>query len=205
MAKGSDNPFPSVLFDEGSTPSSPAAGHQRLFIDSADNRVKRVNSSGTVAIIESTQTFARKSSDESVTSSATLQDDDALVAAMGTSQTWLIQLNLVVTSAADNTGNIKVAFTVPAGATVHGWGAQGRINFGAATQDGDVRNFAEVTGSVTATGFVACTDPTNLTMWALVSTAGTAGNWQLQWAQNASSGNATTVESGSWLLATRAA
>jgi hypothetical protein len=52
MAKASDNPFPSVLVVEGSAPSSPSAGNQRVFIDTADHKLKRVNSSGTVTTIE---------------------------------------------------------------------------------------------------------------------------------------------------------
>jgi hypothetical protein len=39
-------------FVEQTTPSSPAAGSQKLFIDSADHKLKRVNSSGTVTTIE---------------------------------------------------------------------------------------------------------------------------------------------------------
>lgn len=52
MAKASDNLFPSVLLDEGSAPSNPSAGTQRLFIDSADHQLKRVNSAGTVTTVE---------------------------------------------------------------------------------------------------------------------------------------------------------
>lgn len=53
MAKASDNVFPKVLIAEGSAPTSPASGNQGLFIDSTDHKLKRVNSSGTVTIIES--------------------------------------------------------------------------------------------------------------------------------------------------------
>lgn len=53
MAKASDNQFPSVLFTEqGSAPAGPAAGDQRLFIDSADNHLKRVDSADAVVDIE---------------------------------------------------------------------------------------------------------------------------------------------------------
>lgn len=52
MAKASDNPYPSLLVVEGSAPASPPAGDQRLFIDSADHKLKRVNSSGTVTTVE---------------------------------------------------------------------------------------------------------------------------------------------------------
>jgi hypothetical protein len=52
MAKASDNQFPSVLFGEGAAPASPAAGTQRVYIDTADHKVKRVNSAGVVTVIE---------------------------------------------------------------------------------------------------------------------------------------------------------
>lgn len=53
----SNNPFPSILIDESAAPSSPPAGHQRLYIDQADNRLKRKNSSGAVVDLEPTVTF----------------------------------------------------------------------------------------------------------------------------------------------------
>src|SRR5881392_3327219 len=53
MVKASDNEFPSFLVKEGTAPASPAAGDQRLFIDSADHVLKRKNSSGTVTSVES--------------------------------------------------------------------------------------------------------------------------------------------------------
>lgn len=51
MTKGSDNPFPSVLFVEGAAPSSPAATNFRLFYDSSDHLLKWKNSAGTVTVI----------------------------------------------------------------------------------------------------------------------------------------------------------
>lgn len=60
MPRGSDNIYPHVLVSEGSAPSASssgtypgiASGDQALFIDSADHKLKRVNSSGTVTTIE---------------------------------------------------------------------------------------------------------------------------------------------------------
>lgn len=52
MTKASDNPYPSILVVEETTPASPAAGQQRLFIDSADHALKRVDDTGTVTDIE---------------------------------------------------------------------------------------------------------------------------------------------------------
>lgn len=53
MSLGSNNPFPKViLVEQGSTPSSPSSGDQKLFIDSDDHHLKRVDSLGNVVDIE---------------------------------------------------------------------------------------------------------------------------------------------------------
>lgn len=44
--KASDNPFPSILIEEGTEPAAPAAGHQRIYIDSTTHVPMIVNSSG---------------------------------------------------------------------------------------------------------------------------------------------------------------
>ncbi len=49
---GSNNPFPSVLVVEGTVPTSPAAGQQRVYIDSTTKRIKRVNSAGLAVDVE---------------------------------------------------------------------------------------------------------------------------------------------------------
>ncbi len=43
----SDNPFPSILIEEGTEPTAPAAGHQRLYIDSTSHDLMIVDSTGT--------------------------------------------------------------------------------------------------------------------------------------------------------------
>lgn len=53
MAKGSDNPFPSILILEGTEPAAPSAGQQRVYIDSTTHKLKRTDSSGTDVTIES--------------------------------------------------------------------------------------------------------------------------------------------------------
>lgn len=45
--KASDNPFPSILIKEETEPAAPAAGHQRVYIDSTTHVPMIVNSSGT--------------------------------------------------------------------------------------------------------------------------------------------------------------
>jgi hypothetical protein len=46
VTKASDNSYPSVLFTEGTVPSSPAAGKRRLYINSTTHAPKLVDSSG---------------------------------------------------------------------------------------------------------------------------------------------------------------
>lgn len=52
MTKASDNAFPSILITEATEPSAPAAGKQRLYIDSTTHLLKATNSSGTDRTIE---------------------------------------------------------------------------------------------------------------------------------------------------------
>lgn len=51
MPKASDNPYPSVLVVEGTAPAAPAAGDQRVYIDSADHLLKAIDSASTVRTI----------------------------------------------------------------------------------------------------------------------------------------------------------
>jgi len=48
--RGSDNPYPSLLFEEHVDPANPAAGHHRMFVDT-DKALKMVDSAGTVTVL----------------------------------------------------------------------------------------------------------------------------------------------------------
>ena len=50
--KASDNPYPSLLITEGTEPSAPAAGKQRIYIDSTTHLLKRTDSGGVDVTIE---------------------------------------------------------------------------------------------------------------------------------------------------------
>lgn len=52
MTVASNNPFPSVLIVEGTEPSAPSSGQQRLYIDSTSHHLKRTDSSGTDVDLE---------------------------------------------------------------------------------------------------------------------------------------------------------
>lgn len=73
MAKASDNAFPSLLLVEGSAPASPSSGQHRLFVDTADDKLKRKDAAGTVSVVEGgnaavpVTTLVRTSGDISLT------------------------------------------------------------------------------------------------------------------------------------------
>lgn len=52
LPTASDNPFPSILITEGSEPAAPAAGKQRMYIDSTTHHWSRTDSSGVERDIE---------------------------------------------------------------------------------------------------------------------------------------------------------
>lgn len=53
MTKASDNAYPSILITEGTEPTAPAAGKQRIYIDSTSHKLSRTDSSGTEVNLES--------------------------------------------------------------------------------------------------------------------------------------------------------
>lgn len=138
-------------------------------------------------------TAAIKPADQSVTSSTTLVNDSDLSLSLPASTTWVFFGMLGVTGAAISTGDIKVNFTVPTGSTLV-YEAFGFSPSGTTTQMNTVRP-AGTTSSVGVNG--TSESPVILLGSLVVST--TAGNLQLQWAQNVSSGTSTTVKTGSFL------
>jgi hypothetical protein len=120
MAKASDNPYPSLLVVEGSAPASPAAGNQRVFIDSADHKLKRKNSSGTVTTIEGgggsgqgLVDFAqakRTSSDVAINSTTFANVDTALDLVMTASAGDVIECEVVANASKDTSGTTYLVF-----------------------------------------------------------------------------------------------
>ena len=145
-------------------------------------------------------TFVRKTADESVTSSTAVQDDDHLVLAVVANATYLFDLGLFYTGA--TAGDIQVGFTFPAGATIL-WSPNALRVAATATADTIKRN-AATSGAAESGGAVTGSTQASFPR-GILRTAGTAGNLQVQWAQNASDGTATTLLTDSWLLLRRVA
>ena len=145
----------------------------------------------------------RKVTDESVTSSTTLQSDDELTFSIGASETWLFQIVAQVHSASD-TPDFKVAVSGPTGAT-GAYGIWGIGSSSSGTSAVSTLSFYTFDGS-TSGGFgaISAADIPTLVDGVIVNST-TAGSVALSWAQNTSNGTATTVKAGSTLFACRIA
>jgi hypothetical protein len=130
-----------------------------------------------------------KTANEIVTSSTALQNDDHLFFPVGANETWAFRFTVLANVNA--TPDIKFAVTAPSGATC----VVSYVDVEAAISNG---NF----GCGVSTGLV--TGNTTNDVYEIVGTVtngATAGNVQLQWAQNTSSGTGITVLAGSSLFA----
>lgn len=150
--------------------------------------------------------FARKTSDESVTSSDVLQNDDELLWAMGANETWEFEIVQFVSSGS-NTPDYKNSLNVPASAAVYAGTAALLSN--ATTTSGSFlagAGLAFASDAVAFTGQAAVNGFTIMHVFkGLVLNGANAGNATLSWAQNTSNGTATTLKAGSYLIARRVA
>jgi hypothetical protein len=143
-----------------------------------------------------------KASNESVTSSTTLQDDDELLFAIGASETWIAELTLYVTGNA--AGDILVDITAPSGATGV-WGGTGLIRTATTDESGNRERALPSFGSGGVSFGVVTANVQTVRLYATIINSTNAGNVTLQWAQLASNGTATVVNAGSCLRAHRVA
>jgi hypothetical protein len=142
--------------------------------------------------------FVRKTADESVTSSAVLQNDDHLSYSIGATGTYAVDVYLIGTSAANAAGDLNVAFTFPTGTfylTSSG--------LDASLASGSSGTVQTLGGSITSgTAFASYGLSTTQTSIILHGTfvATATGTLQLQWCQAVSNANASTLKAGSSML-----
>ncbi|WP_328494096.1 hypothetical protein OHS59_16175 [Streptomyces sp. NBC_00414] len=118
--------------------------------------------------------FAVKTGDESVTSNATVQNDDELVVSVAANATYLVEVVAVWTNGG---GGFRADFLGPTGATMV-W----TDNDGAGVQAiGTDVTFSATTGT---------------SMRGTLITSGTSGTLQFRWAQNTSNAGATVLKAG---------
>ena len=137
--------------------------------------------------------YARKTADETVNNSSTLQNDDHLLVAVAANAVYDFRLVLHYNSG--TTPDLKVGWSVPSGTTMV-WG--GYI----ADTTGAVTSVAALTqSSVQAIGGSG----SNIYQFfnGVVVTSTTAGTLQLQWAQNSANLSDSKILAGSELTLTR--
>lgn len=134
--------------------------------------------------------IVRKTSDQSVTSSTALVDCTSMVLTVGANEVWLTEW--FIRYAAGATGDIKFGWTFPTG---------GEIDAGVAARNttaATVNQFWYATTSpTTAEAFGTVNAVELLRVHAICVNGGTAGNYQLQFAQQVSDGTAATVKAHS--------
>lgn len=141
--------------------------------------------------------FARKTADESVTSSAVMQDDNELTVTVEANAVYWFQLleRIDATAASD----YKSQLTLPSGAT--SVSAIDAITIaGTAYNQFDLitTSFQTTEGAGAGTVRIAIRN-------GIIITSSTAGAVTLQWAQNTSGGTATILKAGSYLIALKVA
>jgi hypothetical protein len=141
--------------------------------------------------------FAIKASDESVSSSTTLQDDNDLTLTLAANTTYSLSGFFVATSAS-STPDIKFDFIEADGTYMIA------VLSGAVGASGTIDNMDGSSGAQTVPligGSNAGISVHGGTVW----TGGSGGVFKLQWAQNTSDATATTMKAGSWIKATKLA
>ncbi len=142
--------------------------------------------------------YVTKGSDQSITNSAVLTNDNDLVLAMPANEQW--ELNGEVQAInSSNSVDMLVAFTVPTGASIKifftGVGTTG----GTAVAGCDVLKTSGSSSRVNLTAGVS----TLISFRGIVTIGSTSGNLQFQWCQNVANNSATTVNAKSYLKITR--
>lgn len=147
-------------------------------------------------ITELRPVFARKTSDETVNNSATLQNDDQLALAVEASVVYRLEMMLIVNSG--TTPDFKFAWTYPSSLTMF---YSAHIASPAGGGTGSDLNGPYIETTVPALGTLGSDQI--LRADGIVIVSSTAGTLQLQWAQNTANASNTTVKTGSHLILRR--
>lgn len=134
-----------------------------------------------------------KTADESVTASTALQADNHLILPVAANEKWIIRVHLKVSCGA--TSGFKMQCTVPASPTTNvGW---------ANVTEASVST--NLLWASTASNGLTTANSLFIVAEHYLENGSNAGNFVVEWAQNASSANTTTVLKSSYLTARRIA
>lgn len=143
--------------------------------------------------------FARKTVDESITSSTATQDDDHLSIAVGANETWEADFELYC-SAGSSTPDINISFNAPTGAAGR-WGVTGPDPAATTSIVQTVFRSSAVFGTGAGFDFGLTTAVAPIRATVLIRNGATAGNLTLRWAQSVSDAAAITIHVDSYVKA----
>jgi hypothetical protein len=139
-----------------------------------------------------------KPSDESVTSSITLQNDDHLVLPVSANTKYFVQGMLIYTGA--TAGDMGFKWSVPTGSTFD-W-CSDALGSAATSLTDQISHTAQASSNQPSFGAIdASTAVAPIKGLLIVGSSG--GNLRATWAQGTSSGTATTMKAGSYVMARR--
>ena len=137
----------------------------------------------------------RKSADQTVNDSTTLVDDDELTIPVGANEVWEFHAFILVHSG--TTPDIKVAWTIPSGGAF-------AVTYSDRVGATSAMN-ASVVDTHSARALQTSGSDQSIQVWGVYIGSSTAGNVQLQWAQNALEATDTKVLANSYIIAHRLA
>lgn len=142
--------------------------------------------------------FKRKATNESVSSSTVLQNDNDLFFSVDANTIYRVTLVLHVSAQTAN--DAKVDFTLPAGASFK-YAISTQTTTAAAYVDDQI--FPGDAGTPSGIGGLGGGNNAVAQIEGVLDVGGTAGTFQTQWAQLVSGASGTTMLAGSWLEARR--
>jgi hypothetical protein len=148
--------------------------------------------------------FAFKPADTPRTSNTTLTADPDLTLAVDASKTYLLETVVNFYNGGGTTGNIQYSFSLPASAHLYG-GTWGRDGTTGDTASASYDQAAQAFPALGAATWSAAVFDQPILIHAVLVTGASAGSITLNWAQDASSGTATTVREGSFMFLRRVA
>ena len=142
-------------------------------------------------------TLTRKTADESVNNSTTLQDDNTFTFSIAANEVWTVLLYLWVDAGSTPASDFKFTFTAPVGAT-GAYGASGyALGNTAASADVRIYGNAGIGGAGNQVGLNDFYTPMRVS--AIIVNSTTAGTVTFQWAQGTARAYNTTIRANSYM------
>jgi hypothetical protein len=137
----------------------------------------------------------RKASNTARISTTTLTPDPDLTLPVEANSSYRFECMLYHDGAA--AADFKWSFTAPSGSTGTYWISQ--LDSGAAATSADLNTWTTISG-IPVAGTFAAVNPTMAMMTGVFQTAGTAGNFLLNWAQNVSTASNSQLRADSYMM-----